>query len=337
MGVASLDPLIRAALGDYSAWDIGRRIVPLEPIRFARFEAGEAPYPYPLQRHAWFALLGGERGAITESRIWFLKFPLDENAHLATTVRDDFIAQLAELALTQSAEQRSPYGFKPKETIMASFHARIRYHLDQPPSHFYPHACDYLSGALGYDQWSFVGVQGLADIAARAAEPATLALISAALPNLPAPPLQALCQGLEHERLPTPLAHSLEALAHAELDHPRPDPERLAVLLRGLSASPDHHALRHALLERVMATPLIRQPALLAAIASRCWQDLQSPRLAMGYVEALAANSMGQPIFDQIMADLLFIPGMRRPLLDALRDPRRSDRLARAVGALLGG
>jgi hypothetical protein len=35
-----------------------------------------------------------------------------------------------------------------------------------------------------------------------------------------------------------------------------------------------------------------------------------------------------------VMADLLYLPGLRTPLLTQLRNPQRSDALAGAVGAM---
>jgi hypothetical protein len=56
--------------------------------------------------------------------------------------------------------------------------------------------------------------------------------------------------------------------------------------------------------------------------------------MAQAYCEALAQNDLGNEAFIQVMADLLFIPGMRPALLSALRDPGRSTLLSEAVGAM---
>jgi hypothetical protein len=41
-------------------------------------------------------------------------------------------------------------------------------------------------------------------------------------------------------------------------------------------------------------------------------------------IEALAANDLGQEAFTQIIADLLYLPGMRPPLFAKLCNPERS-------------
>lgn len=71
---------------------------------------------------------------------------------------------------------------------------------------------------------------------------------------------------------------------------------------------------------------------MLSAISGRSWEDLQQQALAAAFLERLAGNREGQPFFDLCLADLLFIPGMRAPLLKALRNPNRSSALSRAVG-----
>jgi hypothetical protein len=54
----------------------------------------------------------------------------------------------------------------------------------------------------------------------------------------------------------------------------------------------------------------------------------------MLFLERLAENSAGQEAFNLCMADLLYIPGMREPVLASVRDPKRSEKLSIAIGAL---
>ncbi len=73
---------------------------------------------------------------------------------------------------------------------------------------------------------------------------------------------------------------------------------------------------------------------MLAAIAGRCWEALEEGDIRRAFLEVLAANRSGQPFFNECLADLLFVPGVRDSLRASLRDPDRSPALAAAIGGL---
>lgn len=329
----------------YRVFDLGRGIRKLDSESFSRIENGEQPYPYPLQQQAWLGILGWNQQAKDEQFIWFLKLPLDETGKLVTSARDSFLHGLLETlgSNIQAAREggeftdamaESPFGFKPKESMMAGFHAKALKALNQPPSRFYDHARDYLAGKPGYDQWAFVGLQGFADIASRLNEDDNAALTLKALPQLPPPALIALCGFLENEALSTVLAETLLARLQTELALEEADMNVITALLRafaqcapGLAAQAVTTALNSAYGQNIH---------LLAAIAARTWAALNDATLAQHFVEALAQNSLGPDAFAQVMGDLLTIPGMRTVLLTQLRKPERSEALNAAVGHMFG-
>lgn len=326
----------------FRVFDIGRRIVKLGKQTFEQFEAGTLPYPFPLQQQAWFAVLGWNPSEADEHFVWFLKFPLDETGCLVQPTRDDFLGHLLQSALPRDegieagladAMNDSPYGFKPREQTMAAFHAKALQTLGKPPSKFYAHARDYLAGGPGYEQWAFVGIQGLADIAARIGEAELEALVVKAIPHLPAPPLQALCSCLENEPVSTAVSEALVQRIVAALTETRPDSNLISACIRGLSYS-KAKGMRQEALQRVLESPMASDISLLAAIASRCWEDLHDKHLCRLFMEALASNTLGQDAFNQVVVDLLFIPGMRETVLTTLRDPQRTRNLEQAVGQL---
>jgi hypothetical protein len=53
-------------------------------------------------------------------------------------------------------------------------------------------------------------------------------------------------------------------------------------------------------------------------------------------MEQLAHNSAGYEAFSQLLADLVFVPGMREPVMQALRHPERSKKLSQFVGKMFG-
>ncbi|MGM0595183.1 MAG: DUF3549 family protein [Pseudomonadota bacterium] len=328
----------------YRVFDMGRGIRKIDPEHFRRFESGRQPYPFPLQQQAWLGILGWNEQDKAEQFIWFLKFPLDETAHLIQATRDDFMGQLlANLGHNIQASQEggdlqdglkeSPYGFKPKESAMAAFHAHATASLGQPPSRFYDHAKNYFDGEPGYEQWAFVGIQGIADVAARLEQDDNLQRVVKALPQLPAPALSALCGFLENENLPTELTEALLARLRQELTAEQPDINSAATLLRAFACCPAT-GLRDTAIRSALESPLGENVNILAAIAARNWEALQEAELARLFVEKLAHNNLGQEAFIQLMADLLYIPGMRPSLLTQLRNPERSEALSKAVGAM---
>jgi len=342
--INTLSDFFQQSQTHYRIYDMGRGIRKIGQDEFKQFEAGKLAYPYPLQQHAWLGILGWNRDNKAEQFIWFLKFPLDETGGLILATRDDFMARLMQTlghniqaahagGELQDGMNESPYGFKPKESAMAAFHAKATAMLGQSPSRFYEHARDYLNGAPGYDQWAFVGLQGIADVAARLEQEDNLQRVLKALPQLPPPALGALCGFLENEEIGTALAGALQQRLQQELQRGEADIQVIAALLRAFAQSKGK-GLREAAISEALHSPLAHDINLLAAIAARNWEVLTDETLAHDYVEALARNTLGQEAFTQVMADLLYIPGMRPPLLAQLRNPERSEALSQAVGAM---
>ncbi|MCP3662889.1 MAG: DUF3549 family protein [Gammaproteobacteria bacterium] len=327
-------------------FDLGRRITPVDNSLMLAFERTEQPYPYPLQQQAWFGLLIKTIEPQKEPLIWFLRFPLDEQGKLLQAARDDFMQRLIERLGTnlkalsngkeiESALDENPYSFKPRDERLAIFHANATRLLDTPASKFYDHAREYFNGSTGWDQWSFVGYQGIADVAARVDIDDNQQRLVDALPHLPPRPLEALCHCLENQPISSTMTQSLLDRLQQILDSEGPDSTVIAALLRGVGFS-TAPALRDEVVERVLTQPVAAKIEILAAISGRCWESLHAPKLSGLFVEALAGNDGGQNHFDRIIGDLLFIPGMREPLLTALRDPERSDQLREAIGSFFG-
>jgi len=343
--ITTLTEFLESGRLDLRCYDMGRRIVPLPRDHFLAFEETRIPYPQPLQRQAWLALLmqTADDAQSSDPMIWFVRFPLDEQGKLVQAARDDFMLQLVEsFGQAQQLKQQhdalenllaqSPYVFQPKQERLAAFHARLTVDLQQAPSQYYPHARRYFSGELGWDQWSFLGYQGIADLAARHAQEGNGKIIAQAIPHLPPSPLEALCHCLENEVIPAEISAALLARARAALAEDNADPQVVSAILRGISggASAAH---RRELLTAVLDHPLSLRSDILAAIAGRLWESLTDTNLSHRFLEQLAGNDQDQAFFDQILSDLLYMETNRTPLLTCLRDPDRSPRLGAAIGA----
>ncbi len=326
-------------------FDMGRRVAEISSDEMLAFEHAEGPYHQPFLRAAWLGILfhypehdpDGGPGA-SEQHIWFLKLPLDERGFLQQAARDGFLHQVIETASLKKQDalddghiDDNPLGFAPREDRMAVFHAKVAWATGQPASQFYAHAHDYFSGSVGFEQWNFVGLQGIADMVARVAEGDNLPHLVAAIPQLPATPFAALCSCLENDALDPALCTALATRTRAALAEG--DAVAVAAGVRGLAHRDNHGHARDTIMT-VLAQPAAgRDVEVLAAIAGRAWELLEDDALRRMFLENLAACPAGQQAFDGIMADLMFMPRLREPLLADMRRPERSEQLGRAIGA----
>ncbi len=346
--IASITEFIRRTGATYRVFDMGRRVRRIDNDAFERFENGEIPWEAPLQRAAWLGLVFWQPGAAADDHyIWFLRLPLDEQGGLEVASRDTFLHRLVErvgrnIEAAQkggeidSAMKDNPFAFSPKPDRLAVFHAHAQRLLDGEPSGYYPHAREYFAGEVGFDQWAFVGIQGIADVCARLDRDGNAERLAEAIPELPVEPLEAVGGCLENEPVAPPLTGALVERLQGELADPSPRPAVVVALVRGLSAAePVEH--RRAALVEVLESETGRDIEVLAAVAGRCWEDMADADVRRAFLEALAANPLGQDAFNNVLADLLFIPGVRPHLLQAFRDPGRSPALGRALGELFQG
>jgi hypothetical protein len=71
-------------------------------------------------------------------------------------------------------------------------------------------------------------------------------------------------------------------------------------------------------------------------MSGRCWEALQDEALCQQYIERLVDNEAGYEGFSHLVADLIYMPKMRHPVMQALRNPQRSANLGQFVGQLFG-
>jgi hypothetical protein len=321
-------------------YDIGRRIGALGRKQFLAFENADAPYPLPMQRKAWFALV--QLPAVTPSDpvIWFLRLDLDEQGLLVQAERDYLLNRLFESAhaKTQGGDAQAflrdnPYAFTPREDRMALFHAMLSKDAGLSPSRFYEHALDYFRGTPGWDQWSFVGYQGIADVACRHDdEPLT-----AAIPHLPREPLVALCHCLESRPLSARLTEALVRRLQQALEQQPPNIQLLAALIRGLSAAGSTGASNGYPIRTILGHPAGNNIELLAAMSGRDWETLDDPELLDIYLQRLAENDHGQAAFEHCIGDLLSLPSLADKVRQAMRSPTQAAAVRDAFARMKSG
>lgn len=331
--VSGISDFLNQAGTQYRIFDMGRRIQLIDADTFLAFEQAEIPYPFPLQQQAWLGILVWNNDQQQDLVIWFLRFPLDAKGGLTPGIRDDFVYRLLKKEQGDDNEESNPYGFKPKQEHMACFHAKAAKLLQQAPSQFYQHAQDYFAGKPGYEQWAFVGFQGIADLGCRLDEEDNAKILQQSISQLPEQSFDALCQCLEHENIPDGLSQALADRLQSILSNSPIDNNQVSLCLRALSNA-DNTQLTQQQVTQVLASEAGTNPEVLASISGRCWLSLQQPELMMEFLEQLALCSEGQDFFNLVIVDLINIPGMQEHLNQAIRNKNRSEQLSSAIGRL---
>ena len=323
-------------------YDMGRRVCEIPRDDFLAFENTAILYPLPMQQKAWFALVQIRQDTSNEPLIWFLRFDLEEQGKLVLATRDYFIHRFVELATGETGEQDlgaaledNPFTFKPRDDKLANLNALVNHDLKKPASQYLDHARDYYAGKLGWDQWNFVGYQGIADLAARQSDSPVCRMLAESIDQLPNEPLVALCQCLENYPVNGALAEALHQRLQQALDSNDDDQKAylLSALLRGLSRAPD--TIRQPAIRQTLQHEIAANPEILAAIGGRAWESLDDPATLHAYIERLASEPVEQDIFNHCLADLMRMPGLRDRVLSELRAPDRSKRVAQAFQNML--
>ncbi|BFM10999.1 DUF3549 family protein [Simiduia litorea] len=335
------DLLARVGL-HWRAEDCGARIQALEKKQFTQFENGTSPYPSPYLGQAHFALIVWAEGQAQAPQIWFLRFALDEQAKMPLKSRDEFVQQLlfaigSNLAAAEQGERlksvldNNPYVWKPSDTLQAAFHAKLTARLKLPPSQFYQDVLNYFSQGP-WDYWQALGLQGLADLAARQKEPQIHSLLVKNLAGVPEPVFNTLSLLLEHEPLDIQLTQVIgERLSQALQSKNNAE---ITACLRALSCSSAKGYVIEAL-AHTLAAPNLLDAEAIVTLATRHGHNLIDQRLTLTFLEQVV--SLGQASFNRILAELLFQPALRPHFLAAFRDTARSEHLSQAIGGLLSG
>ncbi|GGB62233.1 DUF3549 family protein [Shewanella inventionis] len=328
--ITTLSQFLTTANTQFHIYDLGRRVQHIDMLAFHQIDSLLAPYPYPIQGHAQFAIVFWQQQQ--QPYIWFVKLPLDEQGLLSPAPRTQFIKMILEAlgrdptqTLTDEQQEQlanHPFSFKPNQQKLALFNALVRLQLGQAASSQYEFAAQYLSGQAPTETWQQLGLQGLADICVRAHQFDHLNDIINAFENVPVEVQAALCQCLEHITVDTRLAERL----FAKMSQAEPD---LKVMY--LAALASNTPLSMAAIKQLDEQQLLNDNSLIT-IAARNWLALKDDTCRKVYLEALAKQP--QHFFNQVFADIVAIPSLRHGLLSDLRHPERSVQLATAIGGL---
>ena len=351
----SISHFLESGNFDYRVFDMGRKVTLFTHDMFNLIESQQQLYPFPFQKKASLALLfwskkkSNKENTNKEAVIWFLQFPIDEMGYLQLESRDGFLLSLLEQAgkniesklkgaISTDEMSESPFAFKPAEDRLAMFHAFATCELEQQPSHYYQATREYLKGNLGYEQWQFLGLQGIADVVARLAEDNNESLLNNALQELPDVPLESFCLMLENTQPKEDLACTLIKLIKKELNSKQPSISIVAALLRGVSGAvavvEKRQSLLLNLLDPTKANKLAKEVEVLASVSGRCWLDLENnSEVLKVFLESLALQK--QIAFNAVLLDLMMLPNMKKKVLAAVRGFASSEVLDEKIAVFM--
>lgn len=336
----SLTELLRTTGAALRVFDMGRRISKLPLERFRRIEDSQLPYPSPFQHLAWLAILIWNPKQRDENAVWFLRLPLDEQGLVAPAARDDLVKRLVQNVINskngtpgEDALKDNPYSFTPDQSRMAAFHALAAREMKAPASPHYERTQAWFKGQLALHEWPTLAYQGLADFVMRLdLEDNTEALVQR-LPEMPAEVMETLCPLLENRQPAGALQQAL--LAQLEASLATDNSNRVAALCRALSNISDETAKQRWVMA-VLNSGHATKPEVITVIATRCESALLEPQVLTAFLEQLAQGEAGQTGFSRILAELMFMPVHRALILQAFRNPVRSDALSQSIGEMFG-
>lgn len=340
MSISTLSQLLRESQSDFLCYDLGRRVCEINSTEFKAIELQQAPYPYPVQGHACFALVFWPQLSSSEREpfLWFLKFPLDERGLLEQAAVQEFLTAVITLlgqqlthALSEEQEkqlQQSSYLFTPAEEKRAALHAQLSLRWQRQPSVHFETAQTALSAGT---QWQNVGVQGLHDVAARLTDlPATQQAIAAQLASYPAPLRQATAIALEHQQLPAEVSVEIaKQVVALEASEVRAD------LLRSLAGGASDAAVVKAL-QHVLQAPSVDECVICCARLWQAFDPLRTPHVQLEQLLTALAQQEAK-IFAALLTDLLRLPMLRPHILVTLQRDDLAQPVRQAWQNFIGG
>jgi len=345
--ITTLSEFLKHSGARYRIFDMARRVAKISNEDFVDIEKTNQPYPYPLQKIAHFGIVFWNPDLADKHYVWFLKFPLDEQGLMVQAARDEFLVMLLDrvgecmLAANegeqiQGALKDSPYTFKPRDDKMAAFKAKASVSLAVKPSKHYEPALAYFTGKTAAEDWQLLSMQGVADVAIRLSDKQTVSAIANTITNVPEPPFITFSTFLEHSQPTISLVESLSQKLDSLLQAEQLNIALVSACLRAVSNSPAIGLVDQMVMQVLNHKEVGQDIEVLATLSGRLWRIFEQADLCQLFVERLAENNAGYSGFSQVLADAMYMPGLRESIMTALRSPARSQTLSLRVGELFG-
>jgi len=336
-----LHALIQEANLQFKVYELGRYVRAISIDEWNEFEHGNFIWPYPVQRQAFFAIVG-INDKLEESIVWTLRLPLDERGFLNLGARDQLVHTLIERAgenakalaegrtkELKSAAEDIAQAFEPSLDKKAKLNSLIRRDNNAQCVEGFSLANRWLHSTDV--NWQELSLQALSDLLVRHSDAGIAKALAAKVRELDPALLDTMGQLLEGEELQPVLAAALlERLKH-QLNGDFP-PQASAALLRALCATKVAKEACGLVLNSAHGI----SADCISVIAGRCWNQLQAPELTQLFLENLAQLDDGNS-FVPVMHQLLYIDSLRPFILGQLHQKQlHSTQLQTAIDRLLG-
>ena len=336
-----LRALIEQANLSFRAFEVGRFVKPLSNSNWNSFELGELTWPYPVQQHACFAVVGLNE-TLDESIIWPLKLPLDEQGKLNLGARDQLVHTLISRASDNAkalAEGKTDELKSAADDIaqavslplikQAKLNSLIRLAAHAPCAEGFEDAKQWFSNMS--EPWQSLSVQAVADVCVRIDQQGIASGLAKQINSIDLSPLETIAELTEGESLKPVLNTALMEKLQSELTSDN-RPNTTAALLRMLSGT---DRAEDAVLNTLNSAHGL-SPECISVISGRAWQTLMNPTICHRFLENLAMLDNGQS-FTPVMHQLLYIESLRPFILGAFHQSHlHSNALTQAIQSLLG-
>lgn len=330
--ITTISEFLLEAGTEYRIVDMGRAFQLLDNQDFLNIETAANPAPFPRQQMMWLGILFWNKSLSSQHYIWFIKLPLDEQGKVVTAQRDQFLNIVVEALGTELLKDDSekslpdnPFLFTPNQAQLADFNSFAKQLLGLAPGQFYMGAKNYIARPDLHD-WQSIAVQGLSDVVFNLNLDHNAKHIEQNFANYDQVVQHSLLASMENTALP----EALNQFLFQQLIAARPEEKIFNHLLRALTHFDGLAELRANL--TTLLSQALSTPDTLIVIAGRHWRLLQDYQFLTEFMQEAARLDLLPALY----SDLVQIPGLRDIMLQRLRDPERSEALAKGINQLFG-
>ena len=331
--ISSISEFLLEAGTDYRIIDMGRGFHQIDSQTFLDIENSKIPPLYPRQQMLWLGILFWNKQLSQQHYIWFVKLPLDEQGLLIGAQRDQFLQVIIEALGTEmleSDEEKSlpenPWLFTPTQPQIAHFNSLARQLLNLGPGQYYQGAKNYIARP-DINNWQEIALQGISDLAFYLGQDHNSKHLINNFEKYSSEVQLPLLAALENVNIGIELQDFLLQKLQ-QTDHKSP---LFNALLRALAKSESPEPLK-LFLQKILTASEVTQDNLIVTVG-RHWKLLQD----YGFLTLVLEQAVQLNIFVSLYADIVQLPELRTQVLKRLRDPERSDLMAKGLDQLFTG
>lgn len=334
--IRTLSEFLLQAQTQYLVLDLGRGIRKIDNQTFFEWENQQQACSFPRQDHGWFCIVFWNEQLSQERYIWFIKLPLDERGLIIQASRNQFLeivvqalgTQLEHKHKKQAELPENPYLFVPSQQQLADCNAQIKRSLSiQTP--LSDMALKYIK-TPELTNWQALSVQEIANLVCFS-DDNLQSLLANNLTRYASPFLSCLFASLESKAISPELTRAL-----INFHDKSTDSAIAALCLRAMSFAPNTECVNY--IKRLGVKTLDIDTCIV--ITGRFWSLFTDGKFLSSFMHQVVSLEQSQKahkeaeLFKSLYADLVKIPAIRHAMLGFLRDEKRSELVAKAIGEL---